>query len=241
MGIFSRVKKIINDLLFPYVCHGCGVEGAILCSTCRTQLSWIHPVCFVCKKFSPGNERIPLGRTCESCQKMSYIYGFLSPFVYKDKVIRECIHSFKYQRVRPIADVFAGLIAEYLSYYRISLPSDAVVIPIPLYSSRRRVRGFNQSELIARYFVEKFGEQHLYFEKNALIRVKKTTPQIDLSHEERRRNVEGVFRVVDFARIRNATVILVDDVATTGATLEEAARVLSEAGAKRVWAITVAH
>src|SRR3989338_7619765 len=124
MSIFSRVKKKKKDLFFPYEGIGWGVEGGVLCSICRTQLSWIHPVCFVCKKFSPGNERIPLGRTCEPCQKMSYIYGFLSPFVYKDKVIRECIHSFKYQRVRPIADVFAGLIAESLSYYRISLPSD---------------------------------------------------------------------------------------------------------------------
>ena len=100
------------------------------------------------------------------------------------------------------------------------------------------MRGFNQSFLIAQNLGKKLGvEVH----RNALRKIKKTVPQMELSREERLKNAIDTFAVSDMPLIRNRTILLLDDVKTTGATLEEASRVFRAAGAKKIWAITVAH
>ena len=142
--------------------------------------------------------------------------------------------------MRVVAPVLGDLIADYLSYERISLPHDALIIPIPLHKARERMRGFNQSYLIARPIGERLNIPVL---KDILIKIKKTTPQMELTREERLQNALGTFSVSDRSRvlIADKTIIILDDVKTTGATLEEAARVLRAAGAKRILAITLAH
>jgi len=148
------------------------------------------------------------------------------------------IHDLKYRRVRAHAPALAELLRSYLSYCRIAIPSGALLIPIPLHKKRERTRGFNQSLLIATALGEKLGME---VRGDILRKTKKTTPQMELSREERLKNMDGVFAVSDTSIVRNRTILLLDDVKTTGATLENAARVLRSAGAKRVWALTVAH
>ncbi|MBI2640474.1 MAG: ComF family protein [Candidatus Sungbacteria bacterium] len=186
----------------------------------------------------PAKKRAPPGRTCTACRKKSSIYAFLSPFLYNDEVIRGLVSSLKYQRVKSLGPTLGDMLTEYQQKFDVSLPRGALFIPIPLHTGRQRIRGFNQAELIAKRLGERLG---LAMETGALLKVKKTTPQVELSAEERRKNVIDTFAVSKAMAVKGRTVLLLDDVKTTGATLEEAARVLKEAGAKKIWAITVAH
>ena len=115
-----------------------------------------------------------------------------------------------------------------------------LVVPVPLHKSRRRSRGFNQSELIARAAVRQLPRK-LETLTDALVRQRDTISQVGLSREERIENVRDAFRVAQPSRVNGRDILLVDDVMTTGTTLSECARVLKQAGAERVWAATVAR
>ena len=232
-----KYKKFILDLIFPIFCLGCREEGRFLCEKCRVGLLIIPPTCFICKKMVPlATESVP-GRTCLNCRSKTNIYSYLSPFFYEG-LIKNSIHDLKYKRVRDIAGELSDLLADYLVKYKVITPKDAVIIPIPLHKNRRRERGFNQAELIGYRLSERIG---VSLEKNVLIKTKNTKSQVELSAEARRENLAGVFAVKNQEKILNRNIILLDDVKTTGSTLEEAAGVLKSAGAKRIWAVTVAH
>ena len=240
----SWVKTAFWDLLFPSLCLGCSAEGDILCSAClrglmgRTAL----PACLGCGFLVPGGKRIPAGRTCRSCRAKSSIYAFLAPLNYEDGVVRGLIHSLKYRHLHPAGKILGEMLANYLRSWGFLTSAQArssvILTAIPLHPARERVRGFNQSVLIARGLA---GKLNLELEEEALGRVKKTKPQTGLNSEERKKNVWESFAILKPGLVKGKTIVLVDDVATTGATLEEAARVLKGAGAQRVWAVTVAH
>ena len=198
----------------------------------------IPPSCIVCKKLKPARPLVTAGRTCKLCREKSHIFAFFSPYLYENETVRGLIHQLKYQRVREISAVLAGLLLRSMGYFSFRLPAEAIAVPIPLYPSRERVRGFNQSRLIAEALCPALGIAH---RPDILLKTKKTTPQMELSGEERRKNLAGVFAAAPNQSVRDKNIILIDDVKTTGATLEEAARALKAAGAKRIWAITLAH
>ena len=152
--------------------------------------------------------------------------------------MRELVHSLKYRRNREIASLFADMMVAHLGVMHMALPQDGVLVPIPLHKTRERIRGFNQSLLIAQALGERIG---MAVQCDVLRKIKKTIPQMELRREERIKNLANTFAVADALSVRGKTIVLVDDIKTTGSTLEEAARVLKEAGAKRIWAITVAH
>lgn len=228
-----KLKNAILNLLFPIFCLGCRKEGAWLCAGCRNSLKYYPPTCFFCHKLS-----WPMGRTCKPCRHHTKIYAFISPFSYGDTIAKELIHSLKYNLIRGLAETLADLLENYLQRYKICLPKDALLIPIPLHPNRQRERGFNQAELVAKYLSNRLG---LELAENVLKKNKSTKPQIELRAGERRKNLTGVFAVTSPDLIKNKTIILLDDVKTTGTTLEETAFVLKSAGAKMVWAITVAN
>lgn len=233
------VKTYFLELLFPIYCLGCEkTEGTLFCHACRTGLQMIPPACFVCKKLSPGKKRAPPGRTCKYCRRETAIFAFLSPFLYSDKPLRSLIHALKYNRVKDAGKELADLLLNYLQYFRIVLPNRAILIPIPLYPSKERTRGFNQTRLIAERLSVALG---LPLAADLLKKTKDTRAQAELERERRLKNVAGVFEVSRPELLEKKTVILVDDVKTTGATLEEAAKALKKAGASRIWAITIAH
>lgn len=238
MQILRVLKTLSLDLLFPIRCTGCGRESLHLCSFCRAAVPRVLPGCIVCARLAPRRDRIPAGRTCEPCQRASSIYAFLSPYRYDTPEIRELIHNLKYQRVRSIADILGELLADFLKSQGVKFLEDTILLPLPLYPGRERVRGFNQSALIAAVLGIRIG---IPVRESVLVKVRKSRPQIELSGGERRRNVAGSFAVRKREAIQERSVILLDDVKTTGATLEEAARVLKESGVKKVWAITVAR
>lgn len=152
--------------------------------------------------------------------------------------MRELVHALKYRRNREVATLFATMLASHLAAMHISFPNDTVLIPVPLHKTRERRRGFNQSLLIAKILAERIGFE---VRRDVLKKIHKTVPQMELLREERLRNLHGTFAIQNPLPVQGKTVVLVDDVKTTGTTLEEAARLLKQSGARHVWALTVAH
>lgn len=238
MGILTTVKNNVLDLLFPPICAGCQKEGEFLCNSCEKSLIRVPPKCFGCGKLSPGNKRIPQGRTCHSCRSKTSIHAFISPFLYRQEPVRELIHNLKYMRVYAISNVLSKLLYKYMQYFGVCLPKNSIIIPMPLHLRRERTRGFNQSFLIAKSLSD---TSDIPICSGVLLRTLNTKPQIELRAAERHLNIIGAFTLAFPEKIRDKTIILLDDVKTTGSTMEEAACVLKSAGAKKIWAITIAH
>lgn len=234
----ASAKHFFLDLLFPAFCAGCGTEGALFCDTCQALAPFIPPSCFVCKKLVPAIGDTPAGRTCEPCRKRSCIYGFFSPFSYDAAGVRTLVHDLKYRRMRDNAAILGDMLYRAIAYHGLVLSQKAMLVPIPLYKSRERVRGFNQAHLIAQVLGACMG---IPVQADVLLKIKNTHAQMTLRREERLTNLAGAFAVSDMESVRNRTIILLDDVKTTGATIEEAAKILKAAGAKRIWALTLAH
>jgi ComF family protein len=159
---------------------------------------------------------------------------------YKDG-LRGLIHLLKYEGVTPAQTPLGQMLADAISELLPTAGDDPLLlVPVPLHRSRRRARGFNQAELIARAALKQLPHR-IELVAELLIRQRETISQVGLSREERIKNMQGAFRVGDRARVKGRNIVVVDDVMTTGTTLSECARVLKKAGANQVWAATVAR
>src|SRR5207253_5531346 len=157
-----------------------------------------------------------------------------------DAGLRELIHLLKYERVEPAAGVLARMLAKAIR--KLGLKSESVVIiPVPLYRGKRRERGFNQAELIARKALKELAWPHVQLMTDVVERIRPTASQIGLTRPQRRENIRGAFRVSHPTKIAGRDVLLVDDVLTTGTTASECARIFRKAGAQNVWVATVAR
>ncbi len=169
-----------------------------------------------------------------NCQRWELtIDGIRSPFRFEG-VVREAILEFKYNQARALALPLARLLEEYLRHRH--LPAD-VLVPVPLHHRRLRERGYNQSGKLARELGQLMG---LPVVEDSLFRLRNTPSQVNAIGEQRRSNVAQAFACRD-GRLQQVQVLLVDDVCTTGATLDWCAVALKEAGAKSVWGVTVAR
>ena len=225
-----RLGGVLLDLLFPQRCINCQREGQLLCSACSNAAPRLHPpVCQHCGMPWSGSG------LCNACRSHPLKLDGLRSVFYFEGIIRESIHLLKYDNLRALAVPLATLMREYLD--TAALPGE-ILVPIPLHRRRLKERGYNQSSLLAR----ELGRQvKLSVWENSLVRLRDTPPQARMtSAEERRRNVAGAFACTDL-RLRGKKVILVDDVATTGATVSAAAEALRNVGASSVWALTLAR
>lgn len=174
---------------------------------------------------------------CESCIRERPFFDELrAPYLYEGPVM-DAIHLFKYGGRTGIAEPFGTLMSEYLNKWQNDLP-DLLIIPVPLHRKRLRERKFNQSLLIARQVSEK-SDNGLDF--LTLRRTRETKPQTGLKRNERQKNVRRAFALKDPMNVKGRTILLVDDVATTGSTLNECARVLKKAGVKTVLCLVFAR
>jgi ComF family protein len=205
-----------------------------LCIRCRTYLSGEKDrenlLCSAC--FS----RIPTYKT------VSYSPNFSLAAVssYENESLRELLHAFKYDRFTAVEVPLRKIVSEYLKTVDIKnvITADALVVPIPLHKKRLRQRGFNQSEYIARILGDMLS---LSIESGALTRTKDTPHQTtQKTKKERVESLRGSFAVINDEKVKNKTVILVDDVYTTGATMTEASKTLRRGGAKEVIGFVVA-
>jgi len=175
------------------------------------------------------------GILCPTCRQLqTEIDGIRSPYRF-DEVIRKAIHQLKYHNLKAISSCLAELLADYLQSN--PLPGETIV-PVPLHPRRLRERGYNQSSLLAR----KLGKlTNLPVVENCLIRIKEAQPQVKAHNiEERRENVIDAFMCHN-EKISGKQIILVDDVCTSGATLESCALALKSKDATSVWGLTLAR
>jgi len=225
----ARLGRTALELLFPSRCLGCGKEGSLICPACREKIPIITPpICRCCG--APQTD----GELCSACLNHKHdIDSIRSPFRFEG-VIRQAIHQFKYNNLRYIAKPLAELLNNYLIVNPI--PGE-VLVPVPLHSRRLRERGYNQSQLLARELGKLTG---LPVMADCITRQRQAAPQTRAtSVSQRRSNVANAFtcRVA----LRDKKVILIDDVATSGATLDACAAVLKSAGAASVWRLTIAR
>jgi ComF family protein len=218
MGI-NQIKAFLLDIFFPKICLNCQREGDYLCPDCLSTLEILN----FHQKHSTRN--------------LTDLY-FALP--YQNINTKRLIQKFKYQPfIRELAKTLASLI---IAHFQLSDNgenfSDFTLIPVPLGKKRLRWRGFNQAEEIGK-------KLSLYFKmpllRGALIKIKETQPQVELAAEARKENLNGVFSVKNKEAIANKKIILVDDVYTTGSTMEECARILKKARAKEIIGIVVAR
>jgi ComF family protein len=225
----DSLKRVALDLFFPRWCLGCGREGAYICVACRGSLPAITPpVCARCGRPVAGSE------VCDECAgSEAAIDGIRSPFLFEG-LVRRAVHELKYNNLRDLAPALAGLLRDYLADR--PLPGE-VLVPVPLHPRRLRERGYNQSALVARELGRLCGWK---VEEGCLVRGSHTPPQVrSAGVDERRRNVAAAFACRD-GRLAGRGVVLVDDVSTSGATLNACAAALKSAGAASVWGLVLA-
>lgn len=217
------LKNLISflfDMLFPYECAGCRAHRVLFCTECLEA----------CPSATPTP------------------HAFIHPvFDYQNPVIKRSLWRFKYENVRAFAEIFADplykkILDELCDDIDAHQQEQYLLIPIPLHTSRHRERGYNQSKLLARGIMTRDKGGIFEFAPGALIRTRKTTSQARSEKRTARiANLHDAFMCPDPTRIRGRTIILIDDVTTTGATLLSAKHTLSLTHPRKILAFTVAH
>lgn len=227
----KKAKEFLLEIFFPKMCLVCGNEDANwVCAPCNTKLQPKSlKSCPICLKTQDSF-------LCSPCRQKTPLSSLTYCFSYEDKRISRLIHAFKYQNIQELSEFFAQKIFQKISYYPFS--QDWIIVPIPLHWQRKNERGYNQAELIACDLSKLL---KVPAETMALTRKRYTKTQTQFSKEERSKNLTNSFFVKDPEKVQNKNILLLDDVATTLATLETCATELKNAGAQNIWAVTIAR
>ena len=228
VAIPMQINELILELIFPKRCVECHKPGEFVCFDCVSRISKIFT--FTCQKCGKITQS---GQYCSSCRGSIELTGVMVACDYNSGPTKEIIHHLKYSGFVDLSEILGELLVERIKK---SNKRNFVVVPVPMDSKKEVERGFNQSELIARYISKKLG----FKGGLALLKTKKTKPQMKLKRRERLKNLKGVFVCDDKKLVAGKNILLVDDVMTTGATLDECAKVLRKAGARQVWGAVVA-
>ena len=228
------------DILFPPLCLSCKKhlknDKLVICENCYKSIPVASSFyCSKCKKRSPTiNGRVP---AC-SCRN-SFTIGAAS--TYSKGPIHDLIAALKYHGVTKAAEPLGKLMATFIELAKFDF-SNFIIIPIPLSPLRLRERGYNQAELIAKEFLLSFPGYNQKLRTDIVKRIINSDPQTSMgSRDLRKDNIIGAFFVVNPTAIQEKRILLMDDVYTTGATTQEVAKMLKDAGAKRVIILTVAR
>jgi ComF family protein len=222
--VIARLAKLgsqVLDAVIPPRCAGCGTRDVWLCEVCVVSLPRLpEGHCQRCA--APGTPT----KLCARCYRTPPAFdAVLAPFLH-DGLARELVLSLKYRGHRHLVESLASLMSPLVDF------DVDLVVPVPLHAQRHSERGFNQSALLARALADRRSTR---VDEGLLRRIRETAPQTGLNHGQRVANVRGAFDAM--GKVNHTTVLLVDDVCTTGATLSACARALRRAGANRIVAI----
>ncbi|MDP2909515.1 MAG: ComF family protein [bacterium] len=219
--MWKKAGNFILEILFPQFCFNCGIEGTYLCEDCKSilEITGFH------QKYSASN-----------LKDLYFALSYDNPLSKKLIQIFKC-EPFVKELTRPLSSL---IIAHFQLMDNKPDFSGFLIIPVPLGKRRMKWRGFNQSREIVEELASSSG-LGLKVLSNILIKTKETLPQVELSDEERKKNIKGVFFCQNQEKIRSKKILLVDDVYTTGATMAECARILRESGAKEIIGIAIAR
>jgi ComF family protein len=216
-------------LLFPPACGGCGKAGTRWCPDCQARVPQItEPFCEKC-----GIPVRKAGR-CEKCQLNPPVYRFLRSWAVFDSPVQNALHTLKYRKNIGLGDALAMQMVDFVR--GLNWPVH-MLIPTPLGKKRQQERGYNQVALVARPLAY---ELRLVYAPQALRKVRETRSQVGLNVQERRQNVSEAYQA-DPAAVKRKSVLIMDDVATTGSTIAASAEALLAAGAEDVYAVTIAR
>ncbi|MBR4592873.1 MAG: ComF family protein [Elusimicrobiaceae bacterium] len=238
---FRTLKKIGLHFFFPRVCAACGQdlpwqEEGFLCEPCTQQL--VQPGPLICQRCGVN---LPSGGAhcyaCRGSKAKQYKCSLIRSAWVFNAPSRALVHGLKYAYADYLGGEMGRQMAFRFSHYP-ELAGADLVVPVPLFDKKKRARGYNQSELLARSFSQHTG---LPLDTTLLVRTRDTVSQTKLGRKARLANMTGAFTCTALQRVKGKKVLLIDDVATTGATLEGCAIALKNAGAKRVFAYTYAR
>jgi len=239
--IFSKAFKDIGEVMFPPQCLGCAEilypsAGQIFCQACSNEIRLITGrICPVCGTVFPDSPAP--GHVCGDClENKTYFSRARAVFRY-ETLILNAIHQFKYGRNISVGETLASFMAGF-SFSDIDFPDYSLIIPVPLHIKRLRERGFNQSLILARALEKK---HRIPVDFSVLKRKKFTTTQAGSNRNERKSNIKNAFEVRNCKNIAGKNIILVDDVYTTGVTVNECAKMLVMAGVQKVSVLTLAR
>lgn len=234
----SKIIDVLYNAVFPseIKCIICGKDLE------KDEVMDICPTCLKTIKFNNGKRCLKCGKNlwagskyCNSCKMGVRVFkSATAPLLY-EKPISTMIRKFKYDGKHYLAKPFAKIMAyEYVqSKFEVDL-----VLPIPMFYKREKERGYNHAKLLAKEFCK---ITSLPLDTKNFVRIMNTNQQAKLSKEEREKNINNAFRVIDSNMVKGKKILLLDDIITTGATIDECARVLYECGASEVNALAIAH
>ncbi|MFH1366946.1 MAG: ComF family protein [Patescibacteria group bacterium] len=214
---YNQIKKFLLDLIFPVFCVDCNKEGEWLCVRCLKKIKFKEPF-------------LPL-------KNGSGLNGLIIMADYQNETVKQVIHLLKYNFAYDLRTAIGSLLADFIKKSRINFPAQTLVIPIPLHKKRLRWRGFNQAQIIGEELAKIFSFK---VSIDNLRRIKYTQPQVELDAKARKNNIIDAFMLHNPLEISGQSVILIDDVYTTGSTMKEAAKVLKKAGTKEVIGFVIA-
>jgi len=234
----NRAKDFFLDLFFPKFCVECGVEGDFICGDCALFLSEAGFICPSCEESSY------LGERHQRCRKRGGLNGLVNLWEYEG-IVKKGIHQAKYDYF--VFEILNDLVDRFFvrlgdnksrmsSFLEFLFQEDTAICFVPAHKTKERLKGFNQSEVIAKNLGEKTKKDVVVILEKKV----KNISQTNLNREERKENVKGVFGIKKDVSIPSK-VVLVDDVWTSGATMRECCKILKKNGVKEVWGFTVAR
>ena len=213
--------KTIFELFFPITCLRCNKPGSLIC-----------PSCF---------RKIPLHKKDSSKSNQTDLDKLVIATYYNNPLVKQMIYRYKYDFIKDLSKPLAKLMIKQLNNSLDLRPEDSLLIPIPLHKKRLKWRGFNQAHLLC---LEIGQGLNMLTSDKVLLRVKHSQPQMSIkSSKKRKENIKQVFQINPSFKsdVNNKTIILIDDVSTSGATLEEAAKTLKELRPKQIWGLVIAQ
>jgi len=237
-----KAKNIFLDILFPPICLNCQKpiddRNKLICDGCLSLIKLNNTLlCPICRARLPENKRI--------CHYGSQ-YLLAAAGNYDDPVLQNLIHYFKYKSFKNLSPILGEIAVDYIEN---CLPAEVLtkesklkienfsIVPIPLHPKKERQRGFNQAELIAEFLANKLNLELI----DGLKRVKNTEPQAHLKDQTKRiKNISGCFEIMNSEQIRGKNILLIDDVFTSGSTVNEAVKVLKQNGSRKIIVLVLA-
>ncbi len=233
-----KIVDSLLNLIYPARCLLCQEylnpeTQNTLCPSCRESIELNHPpFCLKCSRHINTH-----GKLCRECRQTDFHFDHAwSTSIYNDSM-KELIHLFKYQNRTGLRTFFVSHMLQFIGHHHIDMKQFDGLVPVPLSGTRFRERGYNQSALLAEMISKEFS---IPIFEQCLLRVKHTKNQALLGKKDRFTNVTGAFRIKDSRVVKDKSILLIDDLLTTGATLSQAAFELKQAGAEGVFAMTLA-
>ena len=242
MFVIEKMKSIctnflnqIIDLIFPKICLGCNCklsrEQTFLCSECETSLEFLTGnICEICGSIKEANR-------CKTCETNTFSFDKACSVFHFNKVVQNLIHELKYSEMTKIAKYLGEFAVEYLSKFEPFKNVD-IIIPVPLHKVKKRTRGFNQAEFFTKEIAEKMNWKHI---PDLVLRKKFTKTQTKLKRNQRQINVSNAFLLNPKFDVVHKNILIVDDVFTTGSTVNAISKLLKNNAVSKIYVLTIAR